>query len=935
MYRLLGLLFIGLAVNSQAFSQTWVRMQSWGLDIESIAWIDQSKGFAVGENLIIQTTNGGITWEEIDVNFGGKLMDVVFWDENSGIAAGEHGLIMQTRDAGKTWSQKVSGVTHHIMSVAFSGQDLWAVTANGHILQSMDNGNTWQQSASGLQSSLNEITFINPDTAYIAGNQGRILRTFDKGKQWTLLSSGTALNLNGITFSTPSIGYAVGQEGIVLKTLDGGNTWSLQSSGVDSELRKIAVSPLNIQIITIVGEAATALRSTNSANTFGKANLGATNSRNLSSVAYIPGSNQVFASGQDGYLIRSTNGGATYSQLLAGVRNNFTSLEFKSDRAGLIAGEKGQFFLTANGGTSVVPRPLPENVTIEGMKFWNTSYGYAGADDGKIFRTSNAGNSWASVPAHTPESIQGFYLFSTGVLYIAGSNGYIARSFDSGASWDSQIQTNTSEDFVDLTFFDFQVGFAIGKNGQISWSDGGNTWENIQKPTDRNLNSLAKLSPTTAIVVGDGGTILKSEDQAKTWRKIETNETATFTSVDFWDDKLGFIVGESGITLQTKDGGETWLKISSGTSRNLNSVSVGNPLVAFAAGDDGSLLRYICSPPSGLGEINGNPSSCISTQTYSVPDSMVLGSELIWRVDGGEIISGQGSNTVQVLWKTPGRNGIYVSRENFCGTGRTSSLEVAVLSSPPMDSKIDGDGSVCIGQEAIYSISRPTKGAYIWTIDGGDIIAGQGSDRISVIWNVEGLGSASVVQSNSCGQTTPVHLPVKVSSPPPMPSPVTGNNLVGLWEEYYEVTDQEEVNFIWEISAGSGRILEGQGSNRVLIGWTKEGKFQLKVTPENFCNNGESQTLEVEVNVITSLPEAEKTGISIYPNPSSGTLTIQMGNTQNWKNLQIINSFGQEIQFIDLTRGHSNLKLDDLPKGLMILKFQTETRTITRKIVVN
>src|SRR5690606_16901254 len=126
-----------------------------------------------------------------------------------------------------------------------------------------------------------DIFFINSDTAYISGNQGTILRSYDGGNQWSTLNSGLSANLNGIAFSTPLIGYAVGDEGTIVKTLDGGEVWTPLISPVMADLQKVAISPLDIRIVTVVGDSATALRSTNSGSTFGKANLGAANTRNL------------------------------------------------------------------------------------------------------------------------------------------------------------------------------------------------------------------------------------------------------------------------------------------------------------------------------------------------------------------------------------------------------------------------------------------------------------------------------------------------------------------------------------------------------------------------------------------------------------------------------------------------------------------------------
>lgn len=936
MQKILGLFFIGMILSNQLFSQTWVRMQSWGLDLEAITWVDDKIGFSVGENLIIRTSDGGTTWNELPVSYDGKLLDVAFWDENVGVAVGENGLILKTQDGGNTWVQIPSGSVKPLLSVEISNENrILATSEGGEILFSINKGDTWAKISSGTNQSLNDLSFINTDTAYVAGNQGVILRTYDGGNQWATLNSGLSSNLNGIAFSTPLIGYAVGDVGNILKTLDGGDTWLPQTSPVTTDLEKVAISPLDIRIVTIVGDLATALRSTNSGATFGKANLGAANTRNLSDLEYKPASNLVFAVGQDGYVISSTNAGSSYTQRLAGIRNDFTGIDFKTDRAGHITGQKGADYITTNAATTLVYRPVPEEIDIVGLDYWSTAFGYLGAADGKIFRTGNSSSTWVPVPAQTPETITGFFLFAPSVLYATGTKGYIARSFDSGVTWDAAgIQSNTTENLRDVTFFDYQVGFAMGDNGQISWSNGGNVWENLPKLTSENLNALSKLDSSTSIIVGDAGVILKSEDMAKTWRKINVPFIENFSSVDFWDEFLGFISGENGLVLQTKDGGESWVQIPSGTSRDLTGISVGTPTVAFAAGDDGTILRYECILPTDLSEIIGENQLCLTVGNYSIADAGIPGAELVWRVDGGEIISGQGTNEIEVLWKTPGRNGVYVSMENFCGNGKTSSLGVIVSAIPNATIQITGNGSVCIEETESYSIPNLEGTTYTWEVSGGEVTQGQGTSEIQVKWNSAGSHQLTVLQENQCGKADPVTKPILVNMPPDQPGEIVGENQIGLWQTEYAVPAQEAVNFKWSISNDGGSILQGQGTEKVTVLWEKEGDFQLSVTPENECDEGVARILNVNVNVITGLPEIEDLNVNIFPNPSSGTIKVQLG-AGNYKSIQVINGFGQIIQSIDLSNDTKEITLENLPRGMNLLQLYTESSVVIRKVIVN
>ena len=248
--------------------------------------------------------------------------------------------------------------------------------------------------------------------------------------------------------------------------------------------------------------------------------------------------------------------------------------------------------VSSSSGRTFVSRPIPEQFTISAIDFWNTAFGYISGPGGKIYRTSNSGSAWGEFSINTTQRVDGFYLFAPSVLYLAGTNGFITRSSDSVGTWDLSVTSNSTTNLKDLMFFDFAIGIAIGENGLILYSFGGSQWEPVNSGTSRNLNGLAKLGEFQAIAVGDGGTIIKTEDKSETWRSIDSGTTEDLLSVDFFDSQFGFISGKNGLALVTKDGGESWTKIETGTSRNLNAVSAGTPFIAYAAGDDGSILIY-------------------------------------------------------------------------------------------------------------------------------------------------------------------------------------------------------------------------------------------------------------------------------------------------------------------------------------------------------
>jgi hypothetical protein len=88
------------------------------------------------------------------------------------------------------------------------------------------------------------------------------------------------------------------------------------------------------------------------------------------------------------------------------------------------------------------------------------------------------------------------------------------------------------------------------------------------------------------------------------------------------------------------------------------------------------------------------------------------------------------------------------------------------------------------------------------------------------------------------------------------------------------------------------------------------------------------------------LPVINETGIlnksdelNIFPNPGNGLFTISKG-TQTNKTIIIRNSFGQEIYSMNLQENSREVDIRDLSKGVYYLEVRDESKTLTRKIII-
>lgn len=85
-------------------------------------------------------------------------------------------------------------------------------------------------------------------------------------------------------------------------------------------------------------------------------------------------------------------------------------------------------------------------------------------------------------------------------------------------------------------------------------------WQIQNSGTTENLNDVETLyivSGTSAIVVGDNGTILKTTNSGNEWITKNSGTTNNLNAVSFYSSDDGIIVGDYIICITT-DGGETW-----------------------------------------------------------------------------------------------------------------------------------------------------------------------------------------------------------------------------------------------------------------------------------------------------------------------------------------------------------------------------------------
>ncbi|GAB2528082.1 ice-binding family protein [Rufibacter soli] len=191
---------------------------------------------------------------------------------------------------------------------------------------------------------------------------------------------------------------------------------------------------------------------------------------------------------------------------------------------------------------------------------------------------------------------------------------------------------------------------------------------------------------------------------------------------------------------------------------------------------------------------------------------------------------------------------------------KNNTSELSICATPSKPGDISGPTTLCISTPGnVYKIAT-VSGArkYTWTLPAGWVItSGVDTNTITVTTGeTEETGTVTVRPVNACGDGPETTFTVTtVSSPPPMPSSITGPKEICASQEnltYFINPVDGAVSYTWEIPAGWA-IVSGQGTPSVTVNTGSTGGT-VKVTATNGCSKSASS--EVKVTIAPPAPQA-------------------------------------------------------------------------------
>ena len=267
--------------------------------------------------------------------------------------------------------------------------------------------------------------------------------------------------------------------------------------------------------------------------------------------------NNVWATGTNNVILRTINGGQTWSRIQAPA--NIANMNLMS--------------------ISIVDNT---NIWISG-------------DNGTIYNSTDDGSTWTMFDTSFFHNggMQGIWAISPEKIYVVGGigsgaeRGFIGYTLNGGATWDSVFPANdyNRHEWIGVTASGNTIVVYGGKSHYMVSTDGGTTWKNDSVPGvsggagPADINHLIMLNSQTWWGAFDEGHICITTDGGSTWTLQQTNQGYYYmVGIDAWDSHLALAVGTSeGLPekvpiLKTSNGGAHW-EVKHTYNSNLNKVS--------------------------------------------------------------------------------------------------------------------------------------------------------------------------------------------------------------------------------------------------------------------------------------------------------------------------------------------------------------------------
>ena len=290
---------------------------------------------------------------------------------------------------------------------------------------------------------------------------------------------------------------------------------------------------------------------------------------------------------------------------IAPPKQELNTVFFLDSKRGWAGGDDGFLIRTEDGGTTWTNQRVETTAAINDIYFRDKERGFLVAGNA-IFTTVDNGIRWSEARRFAPAEFEGATVELYCIRFSSKKKGWVVGSVskrdrvidsilvytdNAGETWQRK-RTPSNSELIHVDFDNDKRGWIVGEGGTILFTnDNGDTWTRQNSGTDVTLYHVDFRNDKRGLAVGAKGTLLRTFDGGDNWMIVRTNVPATLLSVEFVNEDEAWAVGRGGTILRSGDGGVSWLKQDSNITHNLYALQF-QKKTGWAVGSNGMILRY-------------------------------------------------------------------------------------------------------------------------------------------------------------------------------------------------------------------------------------------------------------------------------------------------------------------------------------------------------
>ena len=238
--------------------------------------------------------------------------------------------------------------------------------------------------------------------------------------------------------------------------------------------------------------------------------------------------------------------------------------------------------------------------------------------------------------------------------------------------------------------------------------------------------------------------------------------------------------------------------------------------------------------------------------------------------------------------------------------------------SPPTTGAITGPSDVIEATSETYSV--PASGnTYTWSVTGGTITSGAGTNSVQVSWGNGPTGQICVTESlDGCdGNASCVNITFSAACPTITTGDITGTTTAEVSSSETYTIPVTTNSITWEVTGGT--ISSGGGTRSITVAWGNGSTGQVCVTESDGACPGNTVCEDVTLSPVSGIAEiAIEKGLEIFPNPASSYLRIRTNEIP--EKIELINVLGAVIMTIESPDLYNDIRLHDLSENVLLIK---------------